>query len=74
VALAWLLARWPVTVPIPGSSRVEHLEENAGARELELGEDELAQLDAYASLAYRARRAARTARVRLGRLKQRLRP
>jgi pyridoxine 4-dehydrogenase len=73
VALAWLLARWRATVPIPGSSSVEHLEENTRARELELAEDELEQLDAYASLEYRARRAARRARVELGRLKQRWR-
>jgi pyridoxine 4-dehydrogenase len=73
VSLAWLLQRWPVTVPIPGTSSVAHLEENAGARVLELSDDELARLDAYASLEYRARRAARRARVELGRLKRRLR-
>lgn len=38
VALAWLLARSPVVVPIPGTSRIEHLEENLAARELRLGE------------------------------------
>jgi pyridoxine 4-dehydrogenase len=45
VALAWLLARSPVTLPIPGTSSVEHLEENVAAAELELTGDELAQLD-----------------------------
>jgi aryl-alcohol dehydrogenase-like predicted oxidoreductase len=46
VALAWLLARSPVMLPIPGTGSVEHLEENVAAAELELTEDELATLDA----------------------------
>src|SRR5262249_3460774 len=41
VALAWLLARSPALVPIPGTSSVEHLEENWAARELELTAAEL---------------------------------
>jgi pyridoxine 4-dehydrogenase len=45
VALAWLLARSPVMLPIPGTGSVEHLEENVAAAELELGADELARLD-----------------------------
>jgi pyridoxine 4-dehydrogenase len=45
VALAWLLQRSPVLVPIPGTGSVEHLEENVAAAELELDEDELARLD-----------------------------
>jgi pyridoxine 4-dehydrogenase len=36
VALAWLLGRSPVIVPIPGTTRVEHLEENLAAEDLEL--------------------------------------
>jgi pyridoxine 4-dehydrogenase len=48
VGLAWLLARSAVMVPIPGTSSVEHLEENLGAAELELSEDELAQLESAA--------------------------
>jgi aryl-alcohol dehydrogenase-like predicted oxidoreductase len=36
VALAWLLARSPVMLPIPGTSSVEHLEENVAAAQLEL--------------------------------------
>ena len=43
-ALAWLLARSPVMLPIPGTSSVEHLEENAAAAELRLTEDDLAVL------------------------------
>ena len=48
VALAWLLARSAATVPIPGTSSVEHLEENLGAAELQLTADELAELEAVA--------------------------
>jgi pyridoxine 4-dehydrogenase len=73
VALAWLLQRWAVTVPIPGSSSAEHVEENVDASAVELTAGELAELDGYASLEYRARRAARRTRVAVGRLKRRLR-
>ena len=45
VALAWLLARSPVMLPIPGTSSVEHLEENIAAAQLKLTIDELARLD-----------------------------
>jgi aryl-alcohol dehydrogenase-like predicted oxidoreductase len=48
VALAWLLARSSVMVPIPGTSSVEHLEENLGAAEVELTADELAELEGAA--------------------------
>jgi aryl-alcohol dehydrogenase-like predicted oxidoreductase len=44
VALAWLLARSPVMLPIPGTSSVEHLEENVAAAELKLTTNELASL------------------------------
>lgn len=49
VALAWLLARSPVMLPIPGTSSVEHLEENVAAAELQLTADELARLDEAAA-------------------------
>jgi pyridoxine 4-dehydrogenase len=45
VALAWLLQRSPVLLPIPGTGSVEHLEENVAAAELSLSEDEVAELD-----------------------------
>jgi aryl-alcohol dehydrogenase-like predicted oxidoreductase len=41
VAVAWLLARSPAMLPIPGTSSVGHLEENVAAAALELGRDEL---------------------------------
>ena len=44
VALAWLLARSPVMLPIPGTSSVEHLEENVAAAGLRLAEDEFEEL------------------------------
>jgi pyridoxine 4-dehydrogenase len=40
VALAWLLARSPVILPIPGTGSVEHLEENVAAADLKLTADE----------------------------------
>jgi len=49
IALAWLLARSPVMLPIPGTSSVEHLEENIAAAEIELSDEELAELDAVAA-------------------------
>jgi pyridoxine 4-dehydrogenase len=48
VSLAWLLARSGVMLPIPGTSSVEHLEENLRAAELQLTDDELAELEAAA--------------------------
>lgn len=44
VALAWLLARSPVMLPIPGTGSVEHLEENWGARGLRLSAEEVAAI------------------------------
>jgi pyridoxine 4-dehydrogenase len=44
VALAWLLQRSPVMLPIPGTSRVDHLEENMAAAGLELDPEELAAI------------------------------
>lgn len=44
VALAWLLRRSPVMVPIPGTSLLEHLEENVAATSLELTDAEYAEL------------------------------
>jgi pyridoxine 4-dehydrogenase len=45
VALAWLLAHSPVTLPIPGTSRIAHFDENLEAMELQLEPDELAALE-----------------------------
>jgi aryl-alcohol dehydrogenase-like predicted oxidoreductase len=44
VALAWLLRRSPVILPIPGTSRVKHLEENVAGAGIELTDEEFAAL------------------------------
>jgi aryl-alcohol dehydrogenase-like predicted oxidoreductase len=48
LALAWLLARSPVMLPIPGTASVEHLEENVAAQSIELDRDEVERLEAAA--------------------------
>jgi len=45
VAIAWLLQRSPFMLPIPGTSSVEHLEENVAAAALRLSDEEFRQLD-----------------------------
>ena len=45
LALAWLLHRSPVMLPIPGTSSIEHLEENTAAADLKLEESEWAALE-----------------------------
>ncbi|MGX6448585.1 aldo/keto reductase [Patulibacter sp. S7RM1-6] len=45
LALAWLLHRSPVMLPIPGTSKVAHLEQNLQAAEIELSADEVARLE-----------------------------
>ena len=45
LALAWLLQRSPVLLPIPGTSAVAHLEENVAAALIELTPDEIRQID-----------------------------
>jgi aryl-alcohol dehydrogenase-like predicted oxidoreductase len=46
VALAWLLKRSPVMLPIPGTGSVKHLEENTAAAHLTLSDEDFAQLSA----------------------------
>jgi pyridoxine 4-dehydrogenase len=48
VALAWLLRRSPVMLPIPGTSSVQHLEENCAAASLELTDEEFDSIDSAA--------------------------
>jgi aryl-alcohol dehydrogenase-like predicted oxidoreductase len=50
VALAWLLARSPVVLPIPGTASAAHLEENVAAQKLTLTKDDLADLDSLAAV------------------------
>ena len=46
IALAWLLAHSPVMLPIPGTSSIEHLEENIAAGDIVLDDDDMTVLDA----------------------------
>ena len=45
IALAWVLKRSPVMLPIPGTSKVAHLEENVAATDVHLSDEEFAALD-----------------------------
>ena len=45
IAIAWLLAKSPVMLPIPGTGNLAHLEENMAAAKLRLSKDDLAALD-----------------------------
>jgi aryl-alcohol dehydrogenase-like predicted oxidoreductase len=49
LSLAWLLQRSPVMLPIPGTSKVAHLEENVAAAGLKLSAEEMVELEALAS-------------------------
>ena len=49
IALAWLLRRSPVMLPIPGTSKVSHLEENTAAANIQLSDEEFSRLAALAS-------------------------
>jgi aryl-alcohol dehydrogenase-like predicted oxidoreductase len=49
LSLAWLLQRSPVLMPIPGTSKVAHLEENVAAAELKLSAEEWAEVEAAAA-------------------------
>lgn len=46
IALAWLLARKPWTVPIPGTTNINHMRENIGAANIRLTEEDMAELEA----------------------------
>nr|MCW2727230.1 oxidoreductase [Aeromicrobium sp.] len=48
LALAWLLKRSPVMLPIPGTSSIDHLEDNVGAADIELTDEQFAALDQIA--------------------------
>ena len=61
VALAWLLRRSPVMLPIPGTGKVAHLNENVAAAALELPDDVYAELDAAGAAAWAEEAAARAA-------------
>jgi aryl-alcohol dehydrogenase-like predicted oxidoreductase len=49
IALAWLLAQRPWIVPIPGTTKLERLQENLGAAEVGLRSEDLVEIDRAAS-------------------------
>ena len=53
VALAWLLKRSPIMLPIPGTSSVKHLEENVAAASLRLTNEDFEKLSRAPQLAAR---------------------
>jgi pyridoxine 4-dehydrogenase len=50
IALAWLLRRSPIILPIPGTSSVEHLEQNVAAASLHLTDQEFEELSEVPAL------------------------
>jgi pyridoxine 4-dehydrogenase len=50
IALAWLLRRSPIMLPIPGTSSIEHLEQNVAAASLRLAEEEYEELSGFLEL------------------------
>jgi aryl-alcohol dehydrogenase-like predicted oxidoreductase len=52
IALAWVLARSPVMLPIPGTGKVKHLEENVAAANIELTDEEFEELDREGQAAF----------------------
>ncbi|MHC2363344.1 aldo/keto reductase [Rhizobium leguminosarum] len=54
IALAWVLKRSPVMLPIPGTSKVKHLEENVAAVDITLSNEEFAALDAEGRKLFKA--------------------
>ena len=50
ISLAWLLHRSPVLLPIPGTSKVAHLEENVAAADLKLTDEQWAEVEAATSV------------------------
>ncbi|EJC74461.1 putative oxidoreductase, aryl-alcohol dehydrogenase like protein [Rhizobium leguminosarum bv. trifolii WSM2012] len=54
IALAWVLKRSPVMLPIPGTSKVKHLEENVAAVDIALSDEEFSALDAEGRKVFKA--------------------
>ncbi|MBF0864254.1 MAG: aldo/keto reductase [Gluconobacter potus] len=54
IALAWILKRSPVMLPIPGTSRIAHLEQNVAAAGITLSDEDFAALDAEGRKAFRS--------------------
>ena len=59
LALAWLLKRSPVMLPIPGTGKVKHLEENTAAATVQLSDEDFRTLDTQGQEAWRAQQASK---------------
>ena len=59
IALAWVLKRSPVMLPIPGTGKVKHLEENTAPVSVKLGDEDFRALDTQGQEAWRAQQASR---------------
>jgi aryl-alcohol dehydrogenase-like predicted oxidoreductase len=58
VALAWLLSRKPWIVPIPGTTKINHMQENFGALSVQLTEEDMGELEAgFATITIQGKRA-----------------
>jgi aryl-alcohol dehydrogenase-like predicted oxidoreductase len=69
LALAWVLARSPVTLPIPGTSSIAHLEENVAAAQITLGHDDVVAL-CRPLIGYESRLLVRRGRRLAGRIRR----
>lgn len=54
IALAWVLKRSPVMLPIPGTSKIAHLEQNVAAADIPLSDEDFTALDAEGHKAFRS--------------------
>lgn len=54
IALAWILKRSPVMLPIPGTSKVAHLEQNVAAADISLSDEDFATLDSEGRKAFQS--------------------
>lgn len=57
IALAWLIKRSPVIIPIPGTSKIKHLEQNVAAASIQLSDEDFQHLDTAGRQAFAAKSA-----------------
>lgn len=57
LALAWILKRSPVMLPIPGTSQISHLEQNVAATNITLSDEDFADLDSEGKASYQQNKA-----------------
>jgi aryl-alcohol dehydrogenase-like predicted oxidoreductase len=67
IAIAWLLAQKPWSVPIPGTTKLHRLEENIGATSVELTPDDLRDIDDAAKITVQGARSTEKLELLTGR-------